>query len=621
MMQIKKLNLTWAAIVILVILTQWSVNHFELTGRIFSSNNEESGRKIAYWVAPMDPAYTSDKPGKSPMGMDLVPVYEDEVSGQPAGQRTEEGVPGVDFYYSCGMHPDVHELEPGNCPICGMKLVRKMAYAMPSGNITSAGSHGRVVIDPVTVQNMGVQSVPVKTTRLTRAVRTVGTIAYDERLEASVTTKISGWAEKLYADFTGELVKEGDPLIEIYSPELVSTQEEYLRTREYAEQFEGSEYTEAAAQSRQLLASTLNRLRLWDISDEQIAELEKTGEVKKTMTLYSPITGIVTQKGLREGDRITPNMHIYKISDVSQVWVLADIYEYELPWIESGQPASMTLSYLPGKEFEGRISFIYPFLDAKTRTVKVRFEFENEDMLLKPGMYANVIIHSLQDDPHPAVPVSAVLLSGERSIVIVDLGDGRFEPREVKLGIQTGDYYSIFQGLAEGENVVVSAQFLIDSESRLREAQMKMLNPSQEEEVKTSVTIIGEGEMTHTCPMQEDMVFSSGEGDCPECGMQLEEMTPAQKARMDRLLQSHEAVHIHRPGGNTVNEFQAPDGKSITVIGEGDIMYTCPMQEDMVFSAKPVDCPVCGMHLRKMTPEDHERLRGLQEQYSVNTIR
>jgi len=613
-MKTKKLNLIWIGTALLIIITQWSIGHFNVIDRIFSSSQEDTGREVAYWVAPMDPNYISDKPDKSPMGMDLVPVYKDELPGQEEPQRPDEGIAGIDYYYTCGMHPNVHELEPGNCPICGMKLVKK--------SVSNAGSPGQVLIDPVTVQNMGVQSVLVENRRLSKTIRTIGIITYDERLKASVTTKISGWAEKLYVDFTGQPVKKGDPLIEIYSPELVSTQEEYLQALEYAKLYKSSEHTEAIDQSQQLVNSTRNRLKLWDISDEQIEELKANKEVKKTMTLYSPISGIVTHKGLKEGDRVMPNMHIYQISDISKVWVQADVYEYELPWIKVGQKAVMTLSYLPGKQFEGNISFIYPFLDQKTRTVKVRFDFDNSDNFLKPDMYANVLIHPQMGNSSLVVPVSAVILSGERSVVIIDLGDGKFEPRDVEIGMQAGDFYSISRGLHGGEKVVISAQFLIDSESRLREAQMKMLNPSSEEKVKSTVTLIGDGEMTHTCPMPEDMVFSSDEGKCPVCGMNLVEMTPEQKVKMEELIRTHEVEHVHQKDEIEQSEVhdhskEEQSAKMITLIGESEMKYMCPMPEDMVFSDKPGDCPVCGMHLVEMQPEDHERLIKLKQDYRI----
>ena len=462
-------NSTWIILLVLALSGQWVLNRYDVWNKVFGPNTADTGgRTVAYWVAPMDPTYVSDKPGKSPMGMDLVPVYEDEAPVQAPSQLNLEGVARVDYYYTCGMHPHVRETEPGVCPICNMNLVRK--------NISRSAKPGQVIIDPVTVQNIGVRSVPVEKIKLARTIRAVGHVTYDESRIRGVTTKISGWAEKLYVDFTGQQVKKGDPLIDIYSPELVTTQEEYLLALNFTGYFEGAAYSEVVEQSQNLLESTRKRLELWDITPEQIAELESTREVKKNMTLFSPISGIVRHRMITGGERVVPNMHLYEIADLSNIWVQAEIYEYELPWVKTGQAVTMTLTYYPGRKFTGNISFIYPYLNAETRTIRVRFEFNNQDMLLKPDMYTNVIIESVSEQENFIIPVSSVIQSGERSVVILNLGEGKFEPREVILGIESDDYYAVLEGLSDNDRVVTSAQFLIDSESRLREAQTKMLS-------------------------------------------------------------------------------------------------------------------------------------------------
>ena len=544
-------NWIWIGILVFAVAGQWAFHRNDLLEKIFRSGEiHSSGRKIAYWVAPMDPTYVSDKPGKSPMGMDLVPVYEDEPVSQPDSQEGAEGIPGVDFYYTCGMHPNVRETEPGNCPICGMNLVKK--------TLSRAGNPAQVIIDPVTVQNIGMRSVPVEVRRLSKTIRAVGRVDYDETRIASVTTKMTGWAEKLYIDFTGQKVRKGDPLIEIYSPELVTTQEEYLQALKFHDYFKGEAYSEAVRQSKDLLSSTRKRLELWDITDEQIAELERTKQVKKSMTIHSPISGIVIHKLINEGENIMPNKHLYEIADISKVWVQAEIYEYELPWVKVGQPVTMTLAYYPGKKFSGRISFIYPYLDATTRTIKLRFAFENPDLMLKPEMYANVFIESTPEHAEIIVPLSSVILSGERSIVILDLGEGKFEPREVTTGMESDGYYTILAGLDEGNRVVTSAQFLIDSESRLKEAQMKMFNPDvglapssgvipqaeTTEAAAVHVTLAGEAEMRYTCPMPEDMVFAADAGKCPVCGMNLIEMTEDDHKRLQKFQKNHPVKRV-----------------------------------------------------------------------------
>ena len=379
-------------------------------------------RKIKHWRAPMDPTYVSDKPGKSPMGMDLIPVYEEE--------GEEEGL---------------------------------------------------VTIDPVTVQNIGVRTEVVRKKPLHRVIRTVGGITYDERKIYHIHTKFTGWIEKLYVNFTGQEVRRGDPLIAIYSPDLVSTQKEYLQAFDYRQSMQKSDFDEIKAGGELLLEATRRRLELWDITSSQIKKLEETGITQENMVLYSPSNGIVVKmEAAREGMYVQPGMNLYTIADISRVWVEADIYEYELPWIKVGQKALMTLSYYPGKEYEGTITFVNPFLEPKTRTVKIRLEFDNPGFELKPDMYANIMISSDIAKEGLAVSIQAVIHSGKRDIVIIDRGEGRFESREVKVGAEAEGYYQILEGVKEGDSVVTSAQFLIDSESNLKAAISMMQEPKKE---------------------------------------------------------------------------------------------------------------------------------------------
>ncbi len=621
---------TWITILIIVIAVQWVFHRYDFLG---ADGDNAEGRTVAYWVAPMDPAYVSENPGKSPMGMDLVPVYDDELPGaQAPSQLNLEGVTGVDYYYTCGMHPNVQETEPGLCPICNMNLVRR--------NITSSPAPGQISIDPVTVQNIGVQSVPVERKQLSRTIRAVGRIVYDETRIMGVTTKVSGWAEKLYVGFAGQQVTKGDPLIDIYSPDLVTTQEEYLQALRFTDYFEGAAYSEVAQQSNDLLESTRKRLELWDITPEQIAHLKDTQQATKNMTLFSPISGIVRHRMITGGERIIPNTHLYEIADLSHVWMLAEIYEYELPWVKIGQQATMTLTYYPGKEFTGTISFIYPYLDAQTRTIRVRIEFDNPDMLLKPDMYVNVEIASQSEREDLIIPVSSVIISGERSVVILDLGGGKFEPREVVTGIESDDYYTVVEGLEGGERVVTSAQFLIDSESRLREAQMKMLSkqtsarkPVQEEvgehtheEITSqkmgnqSAIILGEGHVTHFCIMEEDLVFSDGEGFCPRCGMPLYAMEPEETAKVDNLIAGRDIIRISDLTNvdiNPLTEYASWTEKTVLVIGDGAVTHTCPMEEDLVFSSSGGTCPRCGMNLKELMDNQSEELQSFESSHEV----
>lgn len=378
-------------------------------------------RKIKYWVAPMDPTYIRDQPGKSPMGMDLVPVYEDEAA---------------------------------------------------SGSV--------IKIDPVTAQNMGVRTAPVERMDLARTIRTVGLVAYREPEQYTLTTKIDGWIEKLYVNENGQKVAKGQKLLELYSPALVNAQQEFLLALKNRDALADSPFPEIADSGRQLLEAARRRLQLWDISAGQIARLEKTRKVEKTMALYAPQSGIVSTKMVQEGQAVKKGMNLMTVSDISKVWVLADIYEYELPWVKVGDEARIILPFVGHKALRARLGYIYPYLEAKTRTVKARFVLPNPDQALKPDMYVNVHLQTSPVKNTLAIPAEAVLHSGEKETVFVALGDGKFEPRQIRTGLEDDQgNIQVLQGLLEGESVVTSAQFMLDSESNLREAIQKMLEPKK----------------------------------------------------------------------------------------------------------------------------------------------
>lgn len=379
--------------------------------------------KILYWQAPMNPSEIYDHPGKSAMGMDLVPVYEGD----------------------------------------------------------SKSSAGSITIDPVTVQNMGVRIAPVERIDFSSKIRTIGNIDYDETKLYVVTTKISGWIEKLYVDYTGQEVKKGQPLLEIYSPDLVTTQEEYLLALKNRKLVSDSKFSSIIEGAESLLKSSRKRLEYWDIPASAIEHLEKTGEVKKTITLVAPANGVVTHKNAVEGMKIMAGASLYKIADLSTVWAYASIYDNEVPWVHENQRAEMDLSYNPGKTYEGRVAYIYPYLNDKARDVRLRLEFPNPDLDLRPGMYANVTLESHTIKDAIIVPVEAVIRSGSRNLVFIAKDGGRFEPREVTIGEEgEGGKIRILNGLLGGEKVVISAQFLLDSESRLQEAIQKMLQEKRD---------------------------------------------------------------------------------------------------------------------------------------------
>ncbi|MCZ7618931.1 MAG: efflux RND transporter periplasmic adaptor subunit [Myxococcota bacterium] len=376
-------------------------------------------RKVLYWKSPMDPTFISKSPGKDSMGMDLVPVYEGE---EP------EGPPGT------------------------------------------------VRIDPATIQNIGVTTAVVERKRLSREIRTVGRLDYDETKVRRIAPKIGGWVEDQHVNFPGQVVRSGEPLLEIYSPELVSTQEEYLVALRYQDRLHESTLHDAVTGANDLVRAAETRLRYWNISDRQIDALRARGEITRTMVLHAPFRGIVVDRMIPEGGFLQPGQTVYTIADISTIWVYADVYEYEAPWLRVGQQATMTLAYQPGVTHRGEVTYVYPYLDKKTRTIQVRMEFPNTPGLdLKPDMWANVMLDSEVAREGIAVPLQAVIRTGQRDVAFVALEGGRFEPRDVRLGAQAGDEFEVLDGLAEGERVVTSAQFLINSESNLQSAVRKMM--------------------------------------------------------------------------------------------------------------------------------------------------
>jgi Cu(I)/Ag(I) efflux system membrane fusion protein/cobalt-zinc-cadmium efflux system membrane fusion protein len=379
----------------------------------------KEGRKIKYYVSPMDPKIISKEPGKDPMGMDFKPVYEDT--------------------------------GPSLAP-------------------------GTIAVDPNTLQSIGVRTAKVEVRPLSRVIRAVGKVMYDENQLKVVNTKVDGWVTRLYVKITGEPVRKGQRLISIYSRELVPAQREYLLALKNLKTVGKSPFTEMAEGARRLAEASRTRLEYFDITPAQIAELERTGQVKKELTLASPVRGIVTERLVTEGQFVMAGMTLLKVADLSTVWVEGDIYEYELPWVAVGQQATMTLSYLPGETFRGTIEYLYPYLKGKTRTARIRLKFPNPKYKLKPDMYAQVEIKSPLHPQVVVVPLEAVMDTGERQHIFLALGKGRFEPREVKLGAQgDGGLVQVLSGLKGGEEVVTSAHFLLDSESRFREAAAKFL--------------------------------------------------------------------------------------------------------------------------------------------------
>lgn len=308
---------------------------------------------------------------------------------------------------------------------------------------------------------------------------------YDETGVRDVNIKVSGWIEKLYVDYLGQEVEAGQPLFEMYSPDLYAAQQEYLLAYDNQDRIGAEFLPDAAAGARDLLEAARIKLEYFDVTAQQIEALQRSGKPAKTMTIVSPHRGVVIAKHANEGMRVDPGMQVYRIADLSKVWVMVTLYEYQLPFVAMGQPAVMTLPYIPGRTFEGKVIYIYPYLDEKTRQVIFRLEFDNPTGLLKPGMYANIKLQSTLAPQSTLVPRAAVMDTGKRRIAYVSLGEGRFEPREVQVGVETDDgLIEILDGLMPGEMVVTSGQFLLDSEANIREALAKMIKgqPAAEQE-------------------------------------------------------------------------------------------------------------------------------------------
>jgi RND family efflux transporter MFP subunit len=522
---------------------------------------------------------------------------------------TEARSADVKTLYTCGMHPQIILDNPGNCPICGMRLTPIRSGAADTNTADSAA----IAVDAATQQNMNLRTAVIQRGALRKTIRTVGTIDYNETALADVTTHFKGWIEKLDVDATGQLVHRGDPLFEVHAPDIYDAQVAFLQT-----------VTNSFKKFKSVIAArkdAIRALKNFDVSDEQIAQIETNRTVLRTLTVPAPISGFVIEKDAVQGQMVDAGIRLYRIADLGIVWVIAQVYEQDLAFVQLGQEAVVKVASMPDREFRGRVTFIYPTVDEKTRTARVRLEFENPGYFLKPGMFVSATLHAELEASAVLVPEEAVLRSGARNTVFVALAGGKFEARDVTLGVESeNDLIQVTSGLNAGERVVTSGQFLLDSESQLREAIDKMrgstaaTKPEVAEaggaDAVTPAPVKAEPEATvYVCPMPEHVaIVYDHAGNCPICGMALVPVTPSALKKIQPggkvlyytcPMPEHASVHEDKPGKcplcamtliPVMEQAAAPANAAAKQI------YYCPMHPE-VTSDEPGKCPKCGMDL------------------------
>ena len=445
-----------------------------------SMENDKKERVPLFYRHPMNPEITSPLSAKDSMNMDYIPVYADSDSSS-----NTDNVPA-----------------------------------------------GTVKIDPVTIQNIGVRTAIAEEKTMSRNIRAAGRVTYDEGRIVRLHPKVEGWIESLYINKVGDKVNKNVDLLSIYSPDLVASQQEYLLALNSLEILQKSPFEDIRRGAKDMVTTSRERLQFLDMPLHQIRELEKNRKIKKYLHMHSPFDGIVIDIGIREGEYVTPDKELYSLADLSKVWIYADIYESELPWVHEGDPVEMKLAGIPGKTFVGTLAYIFPFAEARTRSIRVRLEFNNPDLLLKPDMFADVMIKAQQQLKAVTIPEEAIVRSGQREQGFIVRDSGKFEPREVRPGLSSDGMVQILNGLKAGEEVVTSSQFLIDSESKLRESTAKMLEAmNAEKESGDSMQVTTPMKVNGKCGAS--MKMESGSKNGMKCGaaMNMKDDNPDQSGQ------------------------------------------------------------------------------------------
>lgn len=489
-------------------------------------------------------------------------------SGSAGGDLHEPAADGGETdHYTCSMHPSVHQSGPGKCPICGMELIPVSKEQVRAGVVTIPAARQQLI---------GVRTSEVRSAKMVRSLRAIGRLTYDESKLTDVSLKVRGWIVKLFVTNTGERVRRGQTLFTLYSPELYAAQQDFLLA--------GQGQPALPGHHSALARSARQRLRLLDLSDSQIDAIARSGEPLENVPFTARETGFVIEKNVVEGGAVEPGMRLYRLAALDKVWIEADVYEADFASVRVGQTASVTLDYVPGRSYDARVAYVYPYLNAATRTGRVRLELANQNLELRPGMYANVELE-IDLGTRLQLPAAAIIYTGPRRLVFVDLGEGRFRPQEVVVGAEAHGMYEVLSGLKAGDRVASSGVFLIAAEARISSA-ATYWESGETGDIGAAVI----------APPPADSESEAHPADAPHERKTLAVKSAHAAARSAKI---SVAPHEDHTASQASREDNTPSQQSASGT---DALYTCPMHPE-VTSPTPGTCPKCGMKLERATPE------------------